>query len=149
MKPEIKKSVVTTVFQCSGCGSVYKSLRDAQTCANSDEFNTHGIKVGDFVTAGGFRFGWYDGSKDWVIKRNCAPTEGPPFKLIYVVTAITQDSHKIRFHLVTGAMGNGYDSGWTSWDGHLRPAKLDKEKLPLGVQAAGAALIGRTSTRLL
>ena len=101
-----------TRFKCEICNKEYLDVNEAKQC------ETRGVEepmfdVGDIVYKGA-GYGWYNGDKRWVInpmvKLKGNPEHGNCFDkcctmaFYYVITAITQDLHSLRYHLYTKAM---------------------------------------------
>jgi hypothetical protein len=115
-----------SMWRCKHCRTEYRTPEDALICALQPADKLE-LKIGDFVTAGDYRFGWYDGDKDWVLE-NPNPTGWGHFALIYVVTAIgptgERGRHELKYHLFTKGMTEDFTCGWTTTRGHYTPKKI-------------------------
>lgn len=110
-------------YACSICGTIYKTEQEAVHCESKGREEPK-FNVGEFITVDQEdygTFGWYDGDPNWVTSkpRGLHPHDGPQYSLIYVITAITQYGHRLKYHLATKGMSGkqGYRSGWNTIDG--------------------------------
>jgi hypothetical protein len=124
-------------FACDICDAEYDNEAGALACEARGKPNLI-VAVGDIVF-GSAGFGWFDGDKKWVsnptvsLKRKCPKGDGNCFddcctyRFYYVVSAIDvdpEDSHRPRYHLITGAMLKDYRVGYTFNTGHVTPRKV-------------------------
>ncbi len=145
-------------YACSICKTEYETNREAVTC-EAKGLDAPVAKVGDivFVRAG---FGWFDGDKRWVSNRNVlekVPKPNPhgncfgeccTFQFYYVVTAIDNDGHRRRYHIMTKAMSGkqGHRGGYTFGSHHVTMRVVKKP--PLFVTKDSEDLIGQNTPDL-
>lgn len=126
------------LFQCEKCGKVYGQRHMAVNCEEQPPEDVR-LKVGDIVRTG--HFGWFDGDKRWVVNpevegdhmRACPNGNNNCMEpcccmqFYYVVTAIEEVSHRMRYHLFTKAMTGvgGYRGGYTHYGTHIWPEEVD------------------------
>ena len=138
------------------CGEEYLSREEAESCL-ATECGPR-FAVGDVVTAGGFRFGWFDGDERWIAARKPGRgLAGEVFSFFYVVAFVDRgDSvswgtgrgrHRNRYHLATLAMTNrdGYGGGYTFDEFHITPEKVENPPELPGL----AELFGKPAKSLL
>lgn len=139
-------------FFCPICNREYNTMALAEACRDTPFEPT--LKVGDIVTAGGDRFGWFDGDKNWIAETNKGRgLDGKTYAFYYVVTLIDheEDGHRPRYHLATLAMteDTGYGSGWTYDIHHLTPRRVENPPVHLLAEAKLKGLIGKPARGLL
>lgn len=145
-------------YICDGCGEKFSDINEAISCEQSGEVERI-CEVGDIVTGEG-GFGWYDGDSRWITNPNvqlhqkpCPNKNGNCFSdcctyfFYYVVTAIDQHKHRIRYHLTTRAMKESYRQGHTFNKHHVQLIKVEDPSDYL--VRSGRSLIGEKSEYLL
>ena len=131
------------IYICEGCGEQYDNSVSAYACEARDP-GERLVDVGDIVFAKA-GFGWFNGDKRWIrnpsvilkskgdSRKECPNGNGNCFAsccgydFYYVVTAIDEKDHRVRYHLATRAMlgrGRGYVMGYTFNVGHHAPNKI-------------------------
>lgn len=104
------------LYQCEYCEKNYDTPEECEVCERQGVPSTD-IQVGDIVMTDRLEhacFGWFDGYEDWTVFKPGAAIHGiNGYSLIYIVTAITEDEHRLVFHLETPAMtgARGYRTG--------------------------------------
>lgn len=120
-------------YTCEKCEEDYDTEEEAYDCENQ-ELDEPSVDVGDivFVKSG---YGWFDGDKKWVsnpdveLRKKCPNDNGNCFepcctyRFYYVITAIDEDRHQLRYHIVTKAMN--------SKSGHRLTYTYHHEHIPL------------------
>ncbi len=146
------------LYQCEFCEEIFGGSRRARAC-EAEGVPDPTVEVGDIVfTQAGFT--WCDGEKKWVSNPGVLDRKNPAhgncfgeccsFQFYYVVTHIDNDGHRLRYHVVTGAMTDDscHNHGYTYDNGsHCTPRKVRNP--PKRVVAASKTFIGFKSDRLL
>jgi hypothetical protein len=154
-------------WQCLICRKLYHSRDEAIKCANQ-KFEPS-FKVGDIVTCGGKRFGWFDGDERWVLNydsKKCRieaigkvsghvliDHRGEDWlQFVYVITAVDNceyDPHRVRYHLFTRAMSGrqGHNAGHTYDEYHVKPVLLPNP--PQYLKYSSRGLLRRKTETLL
>lgn len=137
-------------YVCPICRNRYTNNEDAINCVNSNE--TPKFKVGDIVEVK-YGFGWYDGSKNWVINpdvdmRKHGFDKDSSMGFYYVITAIEMDGHRVRYYVATNAMTeeNGHKGGYTYIKNHYTPKLIEAPEI---VKLESNSLIGKKIDWLL
>lgn len=149
-----------TVYMCETCGTQYQKKSDALKCEAQKEKPV--AKVGDIVSVYK-HFGWFNGDKRWIQnlnvllkgRRKCPNGDSNCFdkccnySFYWVITAIDNEGHKLRYHLFNRAMSGreGYTNGYTFSGSHLIPAKV--KKIPKFIVRSSRSLIGKKSNHLI
>lgn len=151
MKKEI---IIKTLYKCPICEKNYDNKEKAELCLKKG-FSPK-FKVGDIVfTKAGF--GWFDGDEKWISnpgvrkkqKHDHCFQDCCTYKFYYVISHIDGDSndlHRVRYHVFTGAMKGGYRDGYT-FDTHYTPKLI--ENPPKFIVKDSKKFIGKKSGYLL
>jgi hypothetical protein len=126
---------ILETYQCETCGNTSSNKSQVLAC-ESIPLETPIFEVGEivFVKNG---FGWFDGEPAWIsnfkaVQENrTAQSHGNCFqscctyRFYYVITAIEQDGHRLKYYVVTNAMTGtqGHRGGYTYTKGHITPQR--------------------------
>lgn len=132
-------------YVCDKCRAQYQTEAECRACEEQPTRGNLGLAAGDVLTFDSFEFGWHDAVDDWVrvIEPRRRTGVGDARLLVYVVTAVTEDEHRWRYHVETMAMQGGR-GGYTSLHHFSRFKKLaPNEAAALREQAEKAGLMGK------
>lgn len=122
MKKDNHQSIMIK-YICPNCKTIYNNKKNAEKCLNIKVlFN---FKIGDIVTCGHFRFGWFDGDSEWIAEKK-ESKKRYLYNFYYIITYIENKDHRARYHLLTLAMteSSGYRKGYTHDQNHVTPVLI-------------------------
>lgn len=127
METKSEPSVIEK-FICPICMRQYDIKIDAIICMNSNE--TPEFEVGEVVELK-YGYSWFDGDRNWVINPDVDMSrhgfsKNESIGFYYVITAIENVEHKVRYYVATNAMTGkkGHRGGWTTKN-HYYPKKIE------------------------
>jgi len=143
-----------TIYRCEICGNDYDTAEKAMFCENQETIGQKDIKIGSIVVLPNFYYGWFEGDEKWIQSSKKSETgetySGFYYWFYFVVTNITKDKHRYKYHLCSLATKQTY--GWNVSETHYRMAlatDIPKEKRDQIMKNFEETLKGKTYDNLL